>query len=115
MARQPKSRSNEEGDDILRQLQSSGGSAGGIGGQQFDASLLAMVVALVTWRGAAIQFGTTKDQAKWTMKIWYKGYPTSDYFETADEVNRALAGTLHIFAPKTADYDKWRTYADDFL
>ena len=115
MARQPKSRSDEEGDDILRQLRSSDSGNRGIGGEQFDASLLAMVVALVTWRGAAIQFGTTKDLSKWTLKVWYKGFPTSAYHESVGEMNRALAATLHIFAPKTAEFDKWRTYADDFL
>jgi len=115
MARQQKPGSDAGSDEILRQLRSSGGSEGRLDIVQFDASLLAMVVALVTWRGGALQFGTTKDLAKWTIKLWYKGYPTTAYVEAVDEMNRNLAGTLHIFAPKTAEFDSWRKYADDFL
>lgn len=73
-----------------------------------------MVVAAVTAKGGAIQFGTTQDRSKATLKVWYKGYPTQGYYETPEELESALAFTLDVFLPKGEAYDEWRKYAEGF-
>lgn len=104
----------DDQDDILTVLKASGGSASRFEYARLDSALLGMVVACVTGKDGQISFGCDRAGTKGIVTIWYKGYPTKTYCETPEEMMARLAWTLDLFAPKTAEYDTWRTYAEQF-
>lgn len=114
MARGKKPDANSEEDEILQQLRAQGETGGLHGSRPLDGALLAMAVELVVARGGAIQFGCTKDGQKRTIKVWYKGFPTTNYAASPEETESILASTVFIFAPRGEAYDEWRTYAEEF-
>jgi len=113
--RQPQSANDEGEDDILQQLRARGDKGNSLTDRPIDGALLGMVVAAVTRKGGAIQFGTTRDGTKMSLKVWYKGFPTQDYASDVEEMETRLAWTLRIFLPKDVAWDEWRNYAENFI
>jgi len=116
MARnKPKPNGDGGEDEILQQLRAQSGGGWSDFSRPLDGALLAMVVWAIQAKGGAVQFGTSRDGSKMSIKVWYKGFPTQDYASSVEDMEARLAMTLRIFLPKDERFDEWRTHAETFI